>query len=157
MIEVKLSSDIVHEATEKSAEMGRLNNSITGGAGNIAGFIGERIVADFLGEGAAIRNTYDYDIVFEDITIDVKTKRTTVAPKPYYECSVAKLNTTQKCDVYAFTRVSKDLSTAWILGFKDKMKYFEEATMLTRGEVDPSNNFTVKSDCYNLRIDELDL
>jgi len=27
---------------------------------------------------------------------------------------------------------------------------------MRKGEVDPSNNFTVRADCYNLRIDKLD-
>jgi hypothetical protein len=30
-----------------------------------------------------------------------------------------------------------------------------DATFMKKGDVDPSNNFTVRADCYNLRIDKL--
>ena len=36
-----------------------------------------------------------------------------------------------------------------------KEEYFDKANLLKKGEIDPSNNFTVKADCYNLKISEL--
>ena len=47
------------KAWRKAREMGRINNSITRGDGNIAGFLGEE-VANFLIKGE-VTNTYDYD------------------------------------------------------------------------------------------------
>ena len=102
-------------------------------------------------------NTYDYDILVDGYKVDVKTKQTTVKPKPFYECSVANYNTRQLCDVYAFVRVLKDLSKGWYLGSIKKQDYFSKAVYLRKGDIDPSNNFTVRADCYNLRIQELDL
>jgi len=44
---------------------------------------------------------------------------------------------------------------AWILGQMDKKEYLKKARFLKKGEVDKSNNFTVKADCYNLKISDL--
>lgn len=155
MIEMKITKAMKERAAKKAQEMGSLNNSITKGEGNLAGFIGEEI-ANKLIKGK-IKNTYDYDIV-SDYTYDVKTKRCTSAPKPYYECSVAAYNIKQRCDRYVFVRVEciDDVCTrAWILGWIDKKEYFDKADRLVKGQVDPRNNFTVKADCFNLRIDQL--
>jgi len=43
MIEVVISPKMLVSARDKAADMGRLQNSITNGAGNLAGFIGELI------------------------------------------------------------------------------------------------------------------
>jgi hypothetical protein len=155
MKEITVSKDMVNKARAKATEMGRLNNSITGGQGSVAGFLGEEVARLIM--GGSEENTYDYDLKLDNgYTVDVKTKRTTVPPKRYYECSVAELNTKQKCDYYAFVRVHKDLHTAWFLGVYPKSAYYKDATYLKKGDVDPSNNFTVKSNCYNLPISALE-
>ena len=155
MKEITVSKDMVNKARAKATEMGRLNNSITGGQGSVAGFLGEEVARLIM--GGSEENTYDYDLKLDNgYTVDVKTKRTTVPPKRYYECSVAELNTKQKCDYYAFVRVYKDLHTAWFLGVYPKSAYYKDATYLKKGDVDPSNNFTVKSNCYNLPISALE-
>ncbi len=154
MIEVAVSAAMLVEARDKAAEMGRLYNSIIRGAGNIAGFIGEAIAQQVL--GGKLNNTYDYDLVLPDgKTIDVKTKQTSVKPLVTYECSIAALNTTQECDYYAFVRVKNDFTVGWYLGVYDKKQYMEDAVFMKKGTVDPSNGYTVKSDCYNLKISEL--
>tara|TARA_R100000935_G_scaffold28738_1_gene49141 strand:- start:6 stop:482 length:477 start_codon:yes stop_codon:yes gene_type:complete len=155
MKQITISQGMIDAARKKSNDMGLLKNSITGGGGNVAGFLGEDCARIILGGKEA--NTYDYDLKLEDgRTVDVKTKRTTVPPKRYYECSVAEFNTRQKCDYYAFVRVHNDLHTAWFLGVYPKDKYYDDATYLRKGEVDPSNNFTVKSNCYNMAISALE-
>lgn len=154
MIEVAVSAAMLVEARDKAAEMGRLYNSIIRGAGNIAGFIGEAIAQQVL--GGKLINTYDYDLVLPSgKTIDVKTKQTSVKPLVTYECSIAALNTTQECDYYAFVRVKNDFTVGWYLGVYDKKQYMEDAVFMKKGTVDASNGYTVKSDCYNLKISEL--
>ena len=101
-------------------------------------------------------NTYDYDLVLDgDLTLDVKSKRTGFTPKLDYECSITALNTKQKCDMYVFTRVRNDMTVGWILGFLPKEEYFDKATFMEKGTVDSSNGWKVKSDCYNVPINEL--
>ena len=153
MIEVTITDDMLIKAREKAVEMGKLHNSILRGRGNMSCFIGEQIELNIL--GCTWENTYDYDMKVGDTRIDVKTKQTSVKPLPHYECSIAAFNTKQDCDGYAFVRVLNDFSMGWFLGVLTKQDYFDKATFLKKGDVDPSNNYTVKADCYNVRIDEL--
>ena len=153
MIEVQITNDMLIKAREKAVEMGKLHNSILRGKGNMSGFIGEQIALQVL--DVTWENTYDYDMKVGDTRIDVKTKQTSVKPLPHYECSIAAFNTKQDCDGYAFVRVLNDFSVGWFLGVLTKQDYFDKATFLKKGDVDPSNNYTVKADCYNVRIDEL--
>ena len=137
MIPVKITDEMFLKARQKNSEMGLLRNSIIKGNGSIAGFLGEQIVLEVLG-GEWV-NTYEYDIVLENgLKVEVKTKQTTVTPKPDYSCSISNFNTHQQCDIYAFTRVMKD-----------------KADFVKKGDFDPSNNWTSHADCYNLPIQEL--
>ena len=154
MIEIVISPAMLVEARDKAAEMGQLRNSIIRGAGNIAGFIGEAIAQQVL--GGKLCNTYDYDLVLDNGTkIDVKTKQTGYVPLPSYDCSIAALNTKQDCDYYAFVRVKNDFSVGWYLGVYNKDQYMKDAMFMQKGTIDPSNGYTVKSDCYNIKIDQL--
>ena len=154
MIEVEVTKEMLEEARKKSGELGVLRNSISKGSGNVAGFLGELLANKVLkGE---LKNTYEYDIVLKDgKTVDVKTKHCNAPPRGNYECSVAAFNTKQKCDMYCFVRLKTDYTKGWVLGVYDKSKYFSDSKFLRKGDVDPDNNFVVKSDCYNIRIDKL--
>lgn len=138
---------------EKAEEMGSLNNSILNGTGNYAGFLGEEIVNDYI--RGTIENTYDYDIIKDGLKFDVKSKQTTVVPRTHYDCSVPDFNPNQKCDFYIFARILDDFSIGWILGFISKARFYQEARFMRKGQMDGSNDFAVKSDCYNLAIKRL--
>lgn len=152
--EVQITPEMLLIAERKAVIQGELNNSIMRGGGTRSGYLGEMIVVSVLGGDLA--NTFDYDVVLDDGTkVDVKTKRTSSPPLPYYSCSVAKFNTSQKCDAYAFVRVKYDLSVGWFLGIIKKNDFFLKATEHNRGDYDPSNGFIFRADCYNLSIEEL--
>ena len=154
MIEIVITADMLINARDKAASLGKLYNSITSGAGNIAGFIGEDIAHQVL--GGVLQNTYDYDLVLANgTTVDVKTKQTSAVPLPHYECSVAGLNTKQACDYYCFVRVKNDFTVGWYLGVYDKLAYLNDSVFMKKGTIDPTNNYVVKSDCYNLKISQL--
>ena len=154
MIEYPITEAMLALAKENSREMGTLKNSITSGDGNIAGFLGELIALDIL--GASRKNTYDYDLVLSTgKTVDVKTKRTKYKPLLSYDCSVAGFNTKQKCDYYCFVRIKDDFTVGWYLGLIPKDEYFNKAVFLKKGDFDSSNKYTVKADCYNLKIEQL--
>ena len=91
MRHIKITNKHIKLAEKMSKSMGTLNNSITKGQGNIVGFLGEIIVAEYL--DIILDNTYDYDLIYKNKKIDVKSKRVTTPPKDYYECSIAALNT----------------------------------------------------------------
>jgi hypothetical protein len=154
MIEIVITADMLINARDKAASLGKLYNSITSGAGNIAGFIGEDIAHQVL--GGMLQNTYDYDLVLANgTTVDVKTKQTSVKPLESYECSVANLNIKQACDAYCFVRVKNDFTVGWYLGVYDKLAYLNDSVFMKKGTIDPTNNYVVKSDCYNLKISQL--
>ena len=154
MIEVEITEAMLKEARFKSEEMGIINNSIEKGEGNLVGFLGELAAQKIL--GGKIENTYEYDLVLVNgKKVDVKTKKTSVAPKDYYDCSIANYNTRQECDEYCFVRVKDSLDIAWVLGHISKEEYFKKARFLKKGEQDGNNGFIVKADCYNLQIKEL--
>jgi hypothetical protein len=154
MIEVKISNDMRNTAHEMSEEMGILRRSITRGQGNVFGFLGELVALQVI--GGVHQNTIDYDIVVDGQKIDVKTKKTTVKPKPHYDCSVADVTRKQNCDYYAFVRVLMDQSVGWFLGVRSAKEYFENAAYIAKGDYDTRNSFTAKANCYNMAISALD-
>ena len=154
MTEIELTEDIIDECKSKASEIGKLNNSITNGKGNLAGVIGEYIVHKHLRD-SKWENTYDYDLIYKDKKIDVKTKRCNSEPLHFYDCSIAETSLHQICDEYVFVRVLNDFTKAWILGGMEQKKYFESSRKMTKGQIDPSNGFKVKSNCYNMQIKEL--
>lgn len=155
MIEIKIQKSWVSKSARRAHDMGRLHNSITRGGGNIYGEIGEEVALNYL--NATRKNTYDYDMVRNGKTIDVKTKHCTSMPKPEYECSVAAYNTKQDCDIYVFVRVLKSLQKAWLLGWMPKKEFFKKARFCKKDEVDKKSTFgwKFKGDCYNMPISEL--
>lgn len=154
MIEIEPTDTQKKEARLSAGGTMGLQGSITRGAGSPAGALGEIIVRDLLGYRQI--NTAHYDLYTDQGTrIDVKTKRCTSAPKQYYECSIAAHGTKQDCDEYIFVRVLNNLQRAWILGRISKEEYFSKAVRHKKGDKDESNNFTFKSDCYNLAIEDL--
>ena len=154
MIEIAPTKKQIEEARLSAGGTIGLQGSITRGAGSPAGALGEIIVRDLLDYRQI--NTPDYDLYTDQgVRIDVKTKRCTSAPKTYYECSITAHGTKQECDEYIFVRVLKSLQRAWILGRITKDEYFAKAVRHKKGDKDESNNFTFKSDCYNLAIEDL--
>lgn len=156
MIELKISDKILIEAKLRAKKLGKLNNSITEGSGNIAGYIGQLLVAEYL--NAEEPDNYNFDVKKDNITYEVKTKRCTSKPRQEYDCSVSDFNTKQDCDYYIFVRVLEDFSKAWILGKKKKADYFNEARFCEKGKVDEKSTFgwKFKADCYNLEISKLE-
>lgn len=142
-------------AKEEAKKIGVLNNSILEGKGNAHGILGEIIVADYINADRA--NTYDYDLVRNGRTVDVKTKQCTSKPDPSYYCSVANYNTSQDCEVYGFVRILKDFSKCWVLGGIKREDFYDKAKFYKEGELDPSSNcgFRFKADCFNLEIKHL--
>ncbi len=154
MIEIVPTKKQIEEASFSAGETIGLQGSITQGAGSPAGALGEIVVRDLLGYKQI--NTAHYDLYTDKgVRIDVKTKRCTSPPKPFYECSITAHGTKQECDEYIFVRVLNNLQRAWILGSIAKDEYFSKAVRYKKGDKDESNNFTFKSDCYNLAIEEL--
>lgn len=158
IIAVDIQENIIHEAKQQAIDMGALKGSFRGGSGNIIGFIGELLICQYANVQQIDRNNdslFDYDLVIKNIKCDVKSKEVTSLPNVNYECSIEKFNTLQQCDIYIFTRIMRDYSCAWILGWIPKKSYFEKCYFVSKGFIDPTNNKRIPSDRYNILIKQL--
>lgn len=153
MIEVQITNEMLGEAYKKAEAMGVLRNSILKGKGNVYGFLGEMIVAQYL--GVPLDNTYDYDLIYEGIKLDVKSKKRINEPKRSWFCAVSARNTTQKCDAYVFTNIMSNFSKGWILGFYPKDAYLENADFFKKGTRDKQNGIIYREDCYLMQIKDV--
>ena len=153
IIAVDINEDMMRNVAKKAANMVFLNGSITNGTSNVLGSLGEVIVQQHL--NASPSNTFDYDLMHEGRRIDVKTKRCDSEPLNHYDWSVAAHGSDQDCDEYVFVRILHNLKRAWILGKISKQDFYKKAHRHSRGDVDPSNNYTFRADCYNIPISEL--
>ena len=153
-VEVKITKEMLEEAT-KLATKNYVNtkNSLLKGEGNIIGALGE-VVFKTVYPQVIVCNTFDYDFILNQKTIDIKTKTCNSTPQPEFDNSIFAYQK-QKCDEYVFIRILKDNSKAWILGSIPKVEYYKKATFIPKGHVDSSNGFVNKADKYNLKISEL--
>jgi len=155
MIQITPQKNQIAAALLKAEKLGSLNNSICNGEGNVYGFLGEIIVSEYI--GGQIKNTYDFDIIKNNLKIEVKTKRCTSKPQDHYNCSVAAYNIKQKCDVYVFVRILEDFSKAWILGAINKEDFYKYSVFNKGNTIDNKSSlkWKFKADCYNLPINKL--
>jgi hypothetical protein len=157
MIEVEITKEMLSTSQKYAQSLGKLNNSIRSGEGNIVGFLGEECVLRLFPH-AERDNDYHHDLFLKGKRLEVKTKDRTVMPKSHYECSIAQYSTFQDTDYYVFVsllRQREEYVKGYILGYMKKSEYFIKAKLLKKGDLDPSNNFIVKADCWNLPISEL--
>jgi len=153
---IKIKEEQIKRA-KKLYPFNELKGSITKGRSNIYGALGEIIIYDLSkkkGFNVNFKSNYDYDLIIEGYKVDVKTKRTTVIPKPEYLCSISSFNTKQKCDIYFFLRINENLNYCYLLGYKRKKDFFNEAIFNKKGSLDV-NGWIFKDDCYNLKIQML--
>lgn len=144
----------IAEAKERGARLGVLKNSITSGASNIYGMLGERVVAHLT--GGELVDTRDYDVLSETgAKLEVKTKKCLHPPRAHFECSCARFNTHQRCDAYVFVRILRDCSVAFVCGFLPKQIFLRDAHELKKGDYDERNKYYVKADCFNVTMTQL--
>ena len=160
MVEIEITEDQRKRAKELY-EFNVLKGSVTKGKGNEVGALGEVIVLDYFSEKTETEyvGSYDYDMIIKKKKVDVKTKLQNFAPKPYHRANIFAYNIRQKCDYYCFVAILSDLSKGWIIGWKQKDKFFEEAIFRKKGEVDEggtNEGWTFKDDCYCLNNSQLD-
>jgi hypothetical protein len=149
---------LLSKATDWAEDLGSLHGSIENGGGNVAGRYGELVFTEVF--GGTIADHYEYDIAYNGLSIDVKTKRRSVTAKPHYEASITDHNPDQDADLYYFMSVRcGDVATPYrdvdLLGYIEPEGYHTAATFHREGERDPDNGFTFSADCWNLPYDKL--
>lgn len=157
MIVVNITPEMINRATTMANQLGTLSHSIRNGSGNIAGFLGEECFLYHYPDAIRV-NGYEFDMVLNNFKVEIKTKDRTIEPSSHFECSISTHNPNQETDFYFFVsllRQGDDYTKGYLLGYMDKDTYFKKAIMRKKGDIDPSNNFTVKHDCWNLPISQL--
>lgn len=158
MIVLPTSEDMISLAKIRAKKMPRLKNSIRNGGGNVVGCLGEIALNELLLGNLVSHTVFDYDIMYRGGTkIEVKSKDTTVEPQADFEASLNNHNTKQKCDIYAFCRVKRDLSVAWLCGMIRKQNFLKQSRFLKKGTRDGSNGYIVKADCWNMYHYDLEI
>jgi len=157
VIEFNIPDWMYAEAITRSNKLGILNNSITEGQGNVAGYVGQQAFIQLF-DGKDV-DTFDYDIMHPNLNrVEVKTKRQNVnALRLNYEGSISNYNPNQNYDHVAFFRVNLEQRKGWFCGFTTKEGFDKLSRDMTRGKIDKqsSNNFEVKANCKNIYYSQL--
>jgi hypothetical protein len=158
-IEIPITAEMIFEASDRAARMGELKNSIRHGEGNIIGFLGEAITLQAF-PGAISCPTYEYDILRNNQRLEVKSKDRSVRPELHYEVSVAEYNSTQHADFYIFCSLYRPKefivpTVGYVVGYMSPTEFKQRARFLKAGDVDTSNGWECKADCWNLPIEHL--
>ena len=80
MIEVEITDEMIKEAKVHAKSLGKLNNSIRGGDGNLCGFLGEMCLVKHFGSLIKAEHSYDHDLRMGEFRLEIKTKDRTVVP-----------------------------------------------------------------------------
>jgi len=150
--EIVITDQMKVNARVKSDEMGSIRGSIRNGSGNMIGFLGEELVKKHLGIGDG--NTFEFDLKYNGIKLEVKTKERNVEPKSEYNATVFSWNARQKCDYYVFCSIYKDFSRGWICGCIKPDEFKKSSVFSKKGDPD-GDFFKFFSDCYNLPYEKL--
>lgn len=138
-------------------DFNNLKNSITSGGSQLYGALGEILVWDWLcasGVPTEYVGSRDYDLIAENVTIDVKTIKVTKPPKKEHNANISGHNINQKTFMYFWVYVHEEVQTAWLIGWLDKESFFEEAKFNKIGTED-GGGWVFKSDTYSMKIASL--
>ena len=124
----------------------------------LEGYIGEEIIKSYLNIETN-SDTYDFDLVSnKNKRLEIKTVSCSFKPKDNYLCTVNSHSDQyvhkQNADYYIFLRILKDYSKAWILGWIECDKFFEQGTFVKKGTDFGKFNF-VKANATVLEINKL--
>ncbi len=143
MIEIKIHQSTVDYAQEKLEKVSKIDGvlglSKFGSERDriLTGYIGEKIIMDFLGLKKDI-DDFDYDLISKKgKRLEVKSITCKFKPRPDYLCTVNSHDLEgvhkQKADYYIFLRLLNDYSKGWILGWIACQDFFKEGTYIPKG------------------------
>jgi len=122
------------------------------------GFLGEIIVANYLGciphQNQTGNSIYNYDISYRGHMLEVKSMNRFVKPNENTDCC---LNTyfSQKCDIYIFVGIKNNKQKAWIKGWIDRKGFEEKAKFIKAGSIRSEDNFEYKWDNWIIKVKDL--
>jgi hypothetical protein len=150
--EVEITPQMKTNAKKKAEEMGTIKGSVRGGGGNEIGFLGEELIKSYLGIDDG--NTYEFDLMYNDNKLEVKTKERNVVPQMNYNATVFSWNTHQQCDYYVFCSIFKNFERGWICGCIKPEDFKKNSVFAKKGDPD-GKYFKFFTDCYNMPYSKL--
>lgn len=100
------------------------------------------------------RGAVQYDFLFDNQRIDVKTKFRSVVPKQDFEASFFMYQSVfTNVDMYAFLSTITNYKTVWFCGYLPKKQWIENShgRIWKAGETDPTNGKVFHSDTYSVQ------
>lgn len=125
-------------------------HSFRQGAGIKAGLLGQFVVEEML-TGCRPEENLDYDLIYRDLKIDVKTNEqfSPVVLSSYV--AQIEINTLlQKCDVYVITRVAVERQICWVVGWVYKSDLEKKAVLTYKGEKSKFSPLKMKQTCLEI-------
>lgn len=156
-MKAELSKDdylnLMLKSIREGKKMGVLDNSVKSGGGNKTGFLGEFAFLEAF--GGERDHTYEYDIMYDDMKVEVKTKKRTVDPQPHYQADIFDLNTEQDCDIYYFVSINSEEERVWMCGYLTPDEFYDRASFKKKGQMNHENGHVYQEDCWVLPYTEL--
>lgn len=155
MVTIKPTKKQIAEAVASAEKMGKLWGSVTRGAGNVTGMLGEIVCRDYLKAAHVGQKVYSHDLELDGVTIDVKSKRCSSAPLPEYVATVLAKDgkLAVKADRLLFTRVMDDFSLVYITGWLTTRQFKRRSTLTPAGTRE--GGFLHWADSFNVPISRL--
>ena len=150
MIALSPSEKMKAHVKEMADEIGALKGSTLKGAGNYCGLLGEMACRQYLSHRHKCDKieSYSFDLMVDGLLAEVKTKQTTVAPRPEYIGNIHIESLHQKPDIYIFCRYNRDRDIIYLISWIERDDFLSRADQYKAGEIDPVTNFLLKKNSY---------
>lgn len=141
MIEIIITADMIKKSQDKADKVkfdANKNLNKFGSEKNrtLIGYLGEQLVLHHLKTATDV-DDYEYDLLYNETKVEVKTISCKFKPRPDYLCTVNSCHDVgthkQSADYYIFTRVLNDLSVGWILGNIKCEDFFKKGKFIAKG------------------------
>lgn len=135
-----------------------LPHNKTGLRASEIGFLGEIIVADYLGcrphQNQSGKSLYHYDISYKGYMLEVKSMNRYKKPNENTDCCLTTYFS-QKCDIYVFIGIKNNKQKGWIKGWIDRKGFEEKAKFIKAGTIRSEDNFEYKWDNWIIKVKDL--
>tara|TARA_R110000751_G_scaffold142196_3_gene245649 strand:- start:563 stop:1096 length:534 start_codon:yes stop_codon:yes gene_type:complete len=150
------SSENVKQAFERSQKLGITPNSFTRGLGRMTGFLGEIAFGLLYPDATYVGGRcFTHDYTLKGKKIDIKSKSCSGEPLPHYMASVnCPASKAPEAGYYYFSRVRKDLSAVWMLGWLPTPRILKVGDYKKRGEKG-DDGFIYRVSGYHIPIESL--
>jgi len=136
MITYRVNENILRKAItrtfEDGSEASTNKNNINGNVSKFRGYVGEEIMLEYW-SGADHVNTPNYDLIYKNTKVEIKTRMTSVVPFPEMVVNIG-AHRLQKTDVYLFLFLNYDYRECYIAGTIKKDTFLQHAELKNKGD-----------------------